>query len=285
MTNLIANKFKISEQINSSPYPNNDVVTALKILLILIILALISCFFVIINAGERGVLMQFGAVQPQVLNEGIHPIIPLVHTVKKMSIRVQNQTISTEAASGDLQTVYTDVDLNWHLIPEAINLVYQQVGNQRAVIDRIITPSMTEVLKTAIASHTAEEVVTKRREIIAEITHALTTRLEPYHVTVDDIALTEVHFSPEFSKAVEAKQVAAQRAKKAEYITLKAIKKAEAMVYLAKGKAEAQRILSETLTPQALQQQAIAKWNGKLPQVMDNNRNPLLDLRQLIPKF
>lgn len=285
MTNLIDSKFKISEQVNRSQSSNLGIATALRIFLILIVLALVSCFFVVVEAGERGVLMQFGAVQPQVLEEGIHPVIPLVHRVKSMSIRVQNQAISTEAASGDLQTVYAEVDLNWHLLPETVNLIYQQIGNQRAVIDRIITPAMTEVLKTAIANHTAEEVITKRKEIIAEITQTLIDRLEPYHVTVDDVALTQVHFSPEFSKAVEAKQVAAQRAKKAEYITLKAIKKAEAMVYLAKGKAEAQRILSETLTPQALQQQAIAKWNGKLPQVMDNTRTKVFDLKQLIPRF
>lgn len=298
MTNLIANKLKTNEQVDGSQgsssnslnsssnnFQNSDVAIALKVLLILIILALVSCFFVVVKAGERGVLMQFGAVQQQVLNEGIHPIVPLVNTVKKMSVRVQNQTISTEAASGDLQTVYVDMDLNWHLIPETINFVYQEIGNQQAVIDRIITPAMTEVLKNAIATHTAEEVITKRGEIITELTQNLIDRLEPYHIAVNDIALTQVHFSPEFSKAVEAKQVAAQRAKKADYITQKAIKKAEAMVYLAKGKAEAQRILSETLTPQVMQQQAIAKWNGKLPKVMGSNRNQLFDLKQLIPTF
>ncbi|MCL1469790.1 hypothetical protein LAY57_03775 [Argonema antarcticum A004/B2] len=32
--------------------------------------------FVIVNAGERGVVMHFGKVENTVLDEGIHPIMP-----------------------------------------------------------------------------------------------------------------------------------------------------------------------------------------------------------------
>jgi hypothetical protein len=53
---------------------------------LMILTAFVCSFFVVINAGERGVLMQFGQVQPQVLEEGIHPIIPIAQTVKKMSV-------------------------------------------------------------------------------------------------------------------------------------------------------------------------------------------------------
>ena len=34
--------------------------------------------FVIIDTGERGVVMYFGKVQKQILDEGIHPVIPIV---------------------------------------------------------------------------------------------------------------------------------------------------------------------------------------------------------------
>jgi len=86
---------------------------------LMILTAFVCCFFVVINAGERGVLMQFGQVQPQVLEEGIHPIIPIAQTVKKMSVRVQKQEITAEASSKDLQEVFTDVALNWHIATES----------------------------------------------------------------------------------------------------------------------------------------------------------------------
>jgi regulator of protease activity HflC (stomatin/prohibitin superfamily) len=261
---------------------DKDFYTAGKIMLALFLLAIFSCFFVIVDAGERAVLMQFGQVQPVILQEGIHPVIPLVHTVKKLSVRVQSQEISAEASSKDLQDVYTDVALNWHIIPAEANLIFQQIGDQKAVTDRIINPAVEEVLKAVMATYTAEEIITKRGEVKAGVDQTLTGRLQPYHIAVDDISLVHVHFSKRFSDAVEAKQVAEQEAKRAEFIALKAIKEGEAKVNLAKGEAEVQRLLKENLTPELLQRQALERWNGNLPIIVGGEGTKLLDLDQLI---
>lgn len=63
----------------------------IRITLILLIAIILFTPFVVVNAGERGVLMKFGEVQNQVLGEGIHLIIPLVNTVKKLSVRIQKE--------------------------------------------------------------------------------------------------------------------------------------------------------------------------------------------------
>ena len=67
--------------------------------LIFIILLILLNPLVIINAGERGVLMEFGQVQERILDEGLHTIVPLINTVKKLSVRIQKQEISAEASS------------------------------------------------------------------------------------------------------------------------------------------------------------------------------------------
>jgi len=253
-----------------------------RALLVLFVLALLTSFFVIVGAGERGVLLKFGAVQDTVLNEGIHPIIPIVYTVEKLSVRVQSQEITAEASSKDLQDVYTDVALNWHILPEEAHLIFQQIGDRNAIIQNIINPAVEEVLKAVMARYTAEEIITKRGEVKTGVDRALIERLRPYHIGVDDISLVHVHFSNRFSDAVEAKQVAEQEAKRAEFVALKAIKEAEAKVNLAKGEAEAQQLLQQGLTPELLQRQAIERWNGNLPLVMSNDGTKLLDLRQLV---
>jgi regulator of protease activity HflC (stomatin/prohibitin superfamily) len=255
---------------------------AVRATLIFLLLAIIFTPFVIVNAGERGVLMQFGKVQEQVLGEGIHPIIPLINTVQKLSVRVQKQEISTEASSKDLQDVFTDVALNWHIIPAEANAIFQQIGNETEVIGRIIDPAVEEVLKAVMAKYTAEEIITKRGEVKAGVDDSLTTRLASYHIKVDDISLVHVHFSQRFSDAVETKQIAEQEAKRAGFVTLKAIKEAEAKVNLAKGEAEAQRLVRETLTPELLQKQAIEKWDGKLPEIVGDDSPKLLDLSKFI---
>jgi len=82
------------------------------------------------------------------------------------------------------------------------------------------------------------------------------------------VSLVDFVFSPEFNKAIEAKQVAEQQAKQATFLVLKAAKEAEAEINKAKGQAEAQRLQQQTLTPILLQRQAIEKWDGKFPTVM-----------------
>lgn len=253
-----------------------------SVLSVLFLLVLISSFFVIVNAGERGILMRFGNVQDEILDEGLHVIIPMVNTVQKLSVRVQNQEISAEASSKDLQEVYTDVSLNWHIIPEEVNLSFQQIGDQQATITRIINPAVEEVLKAVMAKYTAEEIITRRGEVKSGVDELLTIRLKPYHIEVDDISLVHVHFSNRFSDAVEAKQIAEQEAKRAEFVALKAIREAEAKVNLARGEAEAQRLLKENLTPELLQKQAIDKWNGSLPLVVGNDTTKVVDLNHLI---
>lgn len=259
-----------------------DFKIARSILAVLFSLTLISNFFVVVHAGERGVLMRFGHVQDQILDEGLHIIIPLVDTIQKLSVRVQNQEISAEASSKDLQEVYADVSLNWHIIPTEANLSFQQIGDEQAIITRIINPAVEEVLKAVMARYTAEEIVTRRGEVKANVDELLTIRLKPYHIEVDDLSLVHVHFSIRFRDAVEAKQIAEQEAKRAEFIALKATREAEAKVNLAKGEAEAQRLLKENLTSELLQKQAIDKWNGNLPLIMGNETTKVVDLNRLI---
>lgn len=123
----------------SAKQTNRDVDIAVKLALLILLLTILSRFFAIVNAGERGVLMHFGQVQKQVLGEGIHLIVPIVSTVKNLSVRVQKQEIYAEASSKDLQDVFTDVALNWHIVPEEANAIFQQIGDEPQVVDRNCT--------------------------------------------------------------------------------------------------------------------------------------------------
>ena len=272
------------DSLKSSNKKNKDVYIAVQLTLVIVFLAILSNFFVIVNAGERGVLMQFGKVQEQILGEGLHVIVPTVYSVKKLSVRVQKQESSAEASSKDLQDVFTDVALNWHIIPDEANAIFQQIGEEKEVVARIIAPAVEEVLKAVIAKYTAEEIITKRGEVKAAVDEFLTLRLLTYHIAVDDISLVHVHFSQRFSDAVEAKQIAEQEAKRGEFLALKAVKEAEAKVNLAKGEAEVQRLLQDNLTPELLERQAIEKWDGKLPLIVGDGGKNLLDLRKLVER-
>jgi prohibitin 1 len=245
----------------------------------LVLLAILFRSFAIVNAGERGVIMQFGKVQNQVLDEGIHPILPVVTTVKRLSVRVHKNSFQADAASKDLQKITTDLTINWHIDPEKVNKVFQQIGDEEQIVNGIISPSVSEVLKAATAKKTADEIITLRTELKEEIDQNLKKRLAAYGLIVDDVSLVNFAFSPEFSRAIESKQIAEQEAKQAEFIAKKATQEAQADINRAKGQAEAQRLQRQTLTPELLQKQAIEKWDGRFPTVMGgNNTLPLINI-------
>jgi regulator of protease activity HflC (stomatin/prohibitin superfamily) len=257
---------------------NRDTSIAGRIILTLLILAIISTFFVVIPAGKRGVLMEFGQIKEVVLAEGLHPLIPVVNTVEKLSVRVQKQEIIVQAACKDLQNISLEVALNWHLDARKIYLIFQQIGNQNQIIDKIINPSLSEVIKSVTAQYTAEEMITQRSQVKTEVDTQLRDRLKIYYILMDDLSFLNIHFSDRFQEAVEAKQIAEQEARRAGFIAQKALKKAEAKVNLAKGEAEANRLLQASLTPEILQRQTLKKWNGHLPLIVDSSSQKILDL-------
>ncbi|MDJ0727608.1 MAG: prohibitin family protein, partial [Prochloraceae cyanobacterium] len=218
--------------------------------------------FVIVNAGERGVVMQFGKVQDRVLDEGLHAIMPGVDTVKKINIRVQKDEFTDTAASSDLQQIRSKIAVNWRIEADKVNDIYQQVGDEERIVISIINPAVSEVLKAATAKKTAEQIITERNDLKNEIDEGLQARLSPYGLAIDNVSLIDFSFSEEFAKAIEAKQIAEQEAKRAVYLQEKANREIEIEVSRAKGQAEAQKVLRENLTPELLQKQAIDKWDG-----------------------
>ncbi|MEO6863679.1 MAG: SPFH domain-containing protein [Microcoleus sp.] len=75
-------------------------------------------------------------------------------------------------------------------------------------MNSILIAAISEFLKAATSKKTAEKIITKRTEVKTEIDNSLKNRLEPYGVIVRDVSLINFGFFPEFSKAIEAKQIA-----------------------------------------------------------------------------
>lgn len=235
--------------------------------------------FVTVGTGERGVVTHFGKVQNEVLDEGIHIVVPIRTGVKNISVRIQKSDLKTQSSSKDLQLVTTEVAINWHINPSEVNKVYQEIGGPDAIVDRILTPTVAELFKAGSSKLTAEEIITKRNELTTEVNESLRIKLAKYGIVMDGLNLVDVEFSKDFAHAVEQKQVAEQAAKTAHYIADKAKQEAEAAVNLARGQAEAQKLQKSTITPEILQRMAIEKWNGEFPQVMGSGTLPFLNIK------
>lgn len=239
----------------------------------LVILILLFGTFFTIPAGYCGVLTTFGAASQQVLSPGLHIKMPIVQDVVKINVQVQKNEQTEDAASLDLQDVKTTVATNWQIDDSAASWIYQNIGMESALNERIFQPVISNAVKAVVAHYNAEELVTKRDMVRTQIEDLIRTNLKPYHVNVDvsGVSITDFQFSSDFSTAIEQKQVAQQRAQQAEYELQQAKVEAERQIAQAQGQSEAQKLLQQTLTPQLIQQEAIAKWDGHLPNVVGGN--------------
>ncbi|MFA4830374.1 MAG: prohibitin family protein, partial [Thermodesulfovibrionales bacterium] len=131
-----------------------------------LIIGAILVFFLFLNpwvqigAGERGIVLNFGAVQKTVLGEGLHFRVPIMQEITRVDVKVQKAQTDAAAASADLQDVSSTVAINYHIIPDKANIVYQSIGMHFK--ERIIDPAVLEVVKAVTAKYTAEELITKR---------------------------------------------------------------------------------------------------------------------------
>ncbi|MFL6365435.1 MAG: prohibitin family protein [Nitrososphaeraceae archaeon] len=257
---------------------------------IIILLFIVSASVKIVDAGYRGVLLKFGAVDTSVaLNEGIHFVTPFRDSVIQMEVRTQKTVENAASASKDLQDVTTQVALNYRINPDRAQVVYQQLGFEYG--NRVIAPAIQESVKQVTARFNAEELITKRETVKNQIEEQIKSRLAPYNIVVDTISITEFQFSDQFRKAVEAKVEAQQRALQAQNdlrrIEIEAqqneakavgeqkanVARADgvrqANVLQAEGESQAIKIIDQQLrtSPTYLEWLKTQRWDGKLPLV------------------
>lgn len=266
-----------------------------KARIVLVVIPIIVIIFVmvqsvvIVEAGHRGVVLYFGAVENRVLPEGVHFVIPFVEKVIQMEVRTQKFQAESSAASNDLQEVETVIALNYRLDPNEVNKVYQLLGANYA--DRLISPTIQESVKASIAKFNAEELITKRETAKDVIAQTIRSTLTSNDILVENVFITDFKFSPAFSSQIEQKVVALQKylteqnnLRSIQVVANQTVVQAEAAarsnVAKASGESKAIEVISSQLksSPEYLQWLSINRWNGKLPYATGENAVPFFQL-------
>ncbi len=238
-----------------------------KFALYIVFITLVSgCSMV--GPGQRGVRVSLGKASEDAKEPGAYLWVPFLLGMVHIDVQIQKSEIEASAASSDMQEIKTHVAVNWSLSPDKVVNTYKTIGDENDVLSRIISPAVNEAFKSAISKKTASEVLAKRMILKQEIDDILKARLLAYGVTLNDVSIVNLSFSPEFTKAIENKQIAEQEAEQAKYVALKAIEQAKADVNRAEGQAKSQALLKASITPTLLQKMAIDKWDGHFPTVM-----------------
>lgn len=272
-------------------------------LVIVGVVLLLTSSFVTVQSGHVGVVRTLGAVQPNALSEGFHLKKPYLDKVEQMDIRLTKAVVKSEAASKDLQTVKTQVTVQYSLVGAVAPKTYQKIGVRSVVAVTLIEPAIQESVKSVTAQFTAEQLVTKRAEVKLLIQEAINNFINitlrekgvVNSLRIANVAITDFEFSSEFNKAIELKVRAEQEALQAENEKVRRVTQAEAAAAEIKLAAEAEAFQIEAAStaraaaiareakalrgnPDLIQLRIAEKWNGVLPKFTGSDAIPLLNI-------
>ncbi len=283
--------------------PKLENINFLYPVIIILVIVLATSAFVIVESGHVGVIVTLGAVQPVPLSEGFHIKKPFMDKIEQTDIRLTKAVSKSVAASKDLQTVQTQVSVQYSISGPVAPQTYQRIGTRDVVAATVIGPAIQESVKAVTAQFTAEQLVTRRAEVKQQIQTAIESFIRvtledkdvPTALTIANVAITDFEFSDEFNKAIELKVRAEQEAlqavnektrrvtqAEAGYQERKLAADGEAYEIEAASKAKADAIAREAKAlknnPELIQLRLAEKWDGTLPRFTGGETIPLINI-------
>lgn len=227
---------------------------------------LLICFFnsfTTVKSGEVGLRIRFGKIVDTSLKEGINFKIPFIEKIDKVNIKVQKAELATESSSKDLQTITTQLAVNYKVDGDMASNLYKTVGNSYEAT--ILIPAIQESIKAIISEYTAEQTITLRNNVSDKCLDEIQSKVQKYGIIITDFNIIDLDFSIAYNQAIEEKQVAEQKVLTAQQELERTKIEAEKKIVEAEATKKANELLKQNLTDEIIMKQFIEKWNGELP--------------------
>jgi len=238
-----------------------------------------------VKTGNRGVKVVFGKVEQQPLSEGLYFINPFTTHLAQMNVQTLKWEYKTEAYTKDVQKSTISYAINYGLDPTYAAEMYRTVGETWP--DVLLPQVVNEEIKRQIGQVVAVDLVAQRDQIAREIERLVTQNMAQRHVIISGFRLTNIDYTPEFEKAVEAKVVAQQDAIREQNHTVQVQQQANQTVLSAEAEAKSMKIRADALSSnqKLVQWEAVQKWDGALPTiVLGGNAMPFINMNDLAEK-
>lgn len=189
-----------------------------------------------------------------------------------------DESITMQTAEG--LSINTDAGITYNIKPENVVKVFQKY---RLGIEEITNTFLRNMVRDAMnkvsSTMAVEEIYgPKKEDFIAKVNEIVKHEAEQDGIDVDKIYLIGSFKLPEaVVQSINAKIQATQNAMKVENEVATAKAEAQKVLIEAQARAQANRIISQSLTPELVNYNAIQKWNGRLPQVT-GGATPMISL-------
>jgi len=202
-----------------------------------------NCIYTV-DAGQRGLIFsRFGGVQDEVRKPGIHFLVPWLQRADFFDVRSRPYEKREIAQTNDQQNITLGVRVLTRPNEAELATIYKEYGFEQD--QRVLQSIIPETTKQIVAQHDAQQLITLRDQVSADMRSKLTQNLKQKRMLLDDVAITHLSFSPDYTRAIEAKQVALQNSKRAGYVVQKTEQERQVQVIEAEAESEAARLIQE----------------------------------------
>ncbi len=214
--------------------------------------------FLIIQAGERGVIFKpytSGLDKENIYSEGFHIIAPW-NDMYIYDVREQQRDEPMDVLDKNGLSISMDVTVRFNPVFDKIGFLHQQFGVN--FINVLVVPEVRSCVRKVAGRYTAEEIYsTKRAEVEQSIIEETKKVLIDNYIEMKALLIRSINLPAQIKGAIESKLQQEQEALAYEFRLQREQSEAERRRIEAEGIASFNRIVNASLTEKIIQQRGI----------------------------